>query len=58
MILPREVPGLAAETKVWVDDPSSPAPGADADDSGSSWEADNPGQELEFSEDGLDFSNE
>ncbi|HJS74819.1 MAG TPA: nucleotide exchange factor GrpE [Vicinamibacteria bacterium] len=37
---------------------SPPAPGADADDSRSSWEADNPGQELEFSEDGLDFSNE
>jgi isoleucyl-tRNA synthetase len=30
VILPREVPGLAAEAKVWVDDPSSPAPGADA----------------------------
>jgi len=30
VILPREVPGLAAESKVWVDDPSSPAPGADA----------------------------
>jgi isoleucyl-tRNA synthetase len=30
MILPREVPGLAADAKVWVDDPSSPAPGADA----------------------------
>ncbi len=29
-ILPREVPGLAATRKVWVDDPSSPAPGADA----------------------------
>ena len=30
VILPREVPGLAANAKVWVDDPSSPAPGADA----------------------------
>ncbi len=29
-VLPREVPGLAPEAKVWVDDPSSPAPGADA----------------------------
>ena len=26
-ILPREVPALAAEAKLWVDDPSSPAPG-------------------------------
>ena len=31
---------------------------ADADDSGSSWEADHSGHELEFSEDGFDFSNE
>ena len=29
-ILPREVPGLPSEAKVWVDDPSQPAPGADA----------------------------
>jgi isoleucyl-tRNA synthetase len=29
-ILPREVPGLPAAQKLWVDDPSSPAPGADA----------------------------
>jgi isoleucyl-tRNA synthetase len=29
-ILPREVPGLPPEAKVWVDDPNSPAPGADA----------------------------
>jgi isoleucyl-tRNA synthetase len=29
-ILPREVPGLAATAKIWVDDPGSPAPGADA----------------------------
>jgi len=29
-ILPREVPGLTPEAKVWVDDPSAPAPGADA----------------------------
>jgi isoleucyl-tRNA synthetase len=28
--LPREVPGLPAANKVWVEDPSSPAPGADA----------------------------
>jgi isoleucyl-tRNA synthetase len=28
--LPREVPGLPPECKVWVEDPSSPAPGADA----------------------------
>ena len=30
LILPREVPGLAPEAKVWVDDPASLAPGADA----------------------------
>jgi isoleucyl-tRNA synthetase len=29
-IMPREVPGLPAGEKVWVEDPSSPAPGADA----------------------------
>jgi len=29
-ILPREVPGLAPEAKLWVDDPGSRAPGADA----------------------------
>jgi isoleucyl-tRNA synthetase len=29
-ILPREVPGLPATRKVWVDDAGSPAPGADA----------------------------
>jgi isoleucyl-tRNA synthetase len=29
-ILPREVPGLSNTAKVWVDDPSSAAPGADA----------------------------
>ncbi len=29
-ILPREVPDLPARQKVWVEDPSSPAPGADA----------------------------
>ena len=29
-ILPREVPELPAARKVWVDDPTSPAPGADA----------------------------
>jgi isoleucyl-tRNA synthetase len=29
-ILPREVPGLPSTAKVWVDDPSSAAPGADA----------------------------
>jgi isoleucyl-tRNA synthetase len=28
--LPREVPGLPVANKVWVEDPSSPAPGADA----------------------------
>jgi isoleucyl-tRNA synthetase len=28
--LPREVPGLAPEHKLWIEDPSSPAPGADA----------------------------
>jgi isoleucyl-tRNA synthetase len=28
--LPREVPGLPVTNKVWVEDPSSPAPGADA----------------------------
>jgi isoleucyl-tRNA synthetase len=28
--LPREVPGLPAAHKLWVEDPSSPAPGADA----------------------------
>ena len=30
LILPREVPGLPETAKVWVDDPSAPAPGADA----------------------------
>jgi isoleucyl-tRNA synthetase len=29
-IMPREVPALPAGAKVWVDDPNSPAPGADA----------------------------
>ncbi|MDH5566922.1 MAG: isoleucine--tRNA ligase [Myxococcales bacterium] len=29
-VLPREVPGLPPEARVWVDDPNSPAPGADA----------------------------
>jgi len=29
-ILPREVPDLPAARKLWVEDPSSPAPGADA----------------------------
>ncbi|HEY5657284.1 MAG TPA: isoleucine--tRNA ligase [Myxococcota bacterium] len=29
-ILPREVPALSSDTRVWVDDPASPAPGADA----------------------------
>ena len=29
-ILPREVPGLPVASRVWVDDPKSPAPGADA----------------------------
>jgi isoleucyl-tRNA synthetase len=29
-IMPREVPGLASSEKVWVDDPNSTAPGADA----------------------------
>ena len=38
--------------------PSSPSPPSDGDDSGPSWEAEKPGDELEFSEDGLDFSNE
>ena len=28
--LPREVPGLPSETKVWLEDPDSAAPGADA----------------------------
>jgi isoleucyl-tRNA synthetase len=28
--LPREVPGLPPVNKIWVEDPSSPAPGADA----------------------------
>ncbi len=36
--------------------PSEPSP--EGDDSGSSWEADKTGHELEFSEDGFDFSNE
>jgi molecular chaperone GrpE len=37
----------------------APTPGdpSESDDSGS-WEADNPGHELEFSEDGFDFTNE
>ena len=29
-ILPREVPGLPDEAKLWIDDPTTPAPGADA----------------------------
>jgi len=29
-VMPREVPALPDDAKVWVDDPSSPAPGADA----------------------------
>jgi isoleucyl-tRNA synthetase len=29
-VMPREVPALTNDAKVWVDDPSSPAPGADA----------------------------
>jgi isoleucyl-tRNA synthetase len=29
-ILPREVPALPSEARVWVGDPNSPAPGADA----------------------------
>ncbi|HEX5066881.1 MAG TPA: class I tRNA ligase family protein, partial [Myxococcota bacterium] len=29
-ILPREVPGLETRRKVWVEDPATPAPGADA----------------------------
>ncbi|HVH17097.1 MAG TPA: class I tRNA ligase family protein, partial [Myxococcota bacterium] len=29
-ILPREVPGLDPSRKVWVEDPATPAPGADA----------------------------
>jgi isoleucyl-tRNA synthetase len=29
-ILPREVPSLPQDARVWVDDPASPAPGADA----------------------------
>jgi molecular chaperone GrpE len=37
--------------------PPDAAP-ADADDSGSSWEAGDSGHELEFSDDGFDFSNE
>ncbi len=38
--------------------PSTPGPSSDGDDSGPSWEAESPGEELEFSEDGFDFSNE
>jgi isoleucyl-tRNA synthetase len=30
LILPREVPGLEMRRKVWVEDPATPAPGADA----------------------------
>jgi isoleucyl-tRNA synthetase len=29
-VLPREVPGMAPTAKIWVEDPSSSAPGADA----------------------------
>jgi isoleucyl-tRNA synthetase len=29
-VLPREVPGMPPANKVWVEDPSTPAPGADA----------------------------
>ncbi len=38
--------------------PPKPSRPTEGDDSGSSWEADTSGHELEFSEDGLDFSNE
>jgi hypothetical protein len=37
--------------------PPRPVEPTEADDSGA-WEADTSGHELEFSEDGLDFSNE
>ena len=29
-VMPREVPALPAQQRVWIEDPSSPAPGADA----------------------------
>jgi len=45
------VPAVAAP-------PPKPSEPSDGDDSGSSWETDTAGHELEFSEDGLDFSNE
>jgi len=38
--------------------PSRPSEPSEGDDSGSAWDADTAGHELEFSEDGLDFSNE
>ncbi|MGH9388443.1 MAG: nucleotide exchange factor GrpE [Vicinamibacteria bacterium] len=51
-----------ATTAARVPTVSPPAPkpreAADGEDSGSTWEADTAGHELEFSEDGFDFSNE
>ncbi len=49
-----------ATTAAKVATVSTTAPGKpdQDDDSGSSWEADNSGEALEFSDDGLDFSNE
>jgi molecular chaperone GrpE len=38
--------------------PTDPTEPSEGDDSGASWEADTSGHELEFGEDGLDFSNE
>jgi len=38
--------------------PSKPREPGDGDQSGSSWEADKSGHDLEFSEDGVDFNNE
>jgi hypothetical protein len=54
---PSEVT-TAARIPTAAPPPSKPSEPGDGDDSGSSWEADQAGHELEFSEDGLDFSNE
>jgi hypothetical protein len=48
----------AARVPTVAPPPPKPNEPADGDDSGSTWETDNAGHELEFSEDGFDFSNE
>jgi molecular chaperone GrpE len=56
---PRSNPSEATtEAKVPTLSPSATDTALDADDSDSSWEANKAGHELEFSEDGFDFSND